>query len=350
VPYAQPDENWAWRFARDIGEYGCGRNANALVPGVDVPPNATFLDAVLADDVGQTIDYPSTVALYERHGTLLWKRVDPESGEQDARLARELVIAADCGIGNYVYGLRWIFHQDGTLEAQVDLTGTLLLQGVASPEEGERHGTAVADHIIAPSHQHFFSFRLDFDVDGSTNRVSEVNTHPLPIGPENPYGNAFAATTQLLPSELEAQRDLNFQTDRTWKVTNPSVLNTLGHPVGYTLQPGDSTRPYISPQYPGRQHTGFIEHQLWVTAYDPNQMYAAGPYPNQSQRDEGLPQWIVDDANIVDTDIVLWHTIGATHHPEVEEYPVMPVQHIGFRLTPDGFFGKNPALNIPPRP
>jgi primary-amine oxidase len=36
------------------------------------------------------------------------------------------------------------------------------------------------------------------------------------------------------------------------------------------------------------------------------------------------------------------------HVPRPEDWPVMPVASIGFALRPDGFFARNPALDVPP--
>jgi primary-amine oxidase len=36
------------------------------------------------------------------------------------------------------------------------------------------------------------------------------------------------------------------------------------------------------------------------------------------------------------------------HVPRPEDWPVMPVSSIGFHLKPDGFFDRNPALDLPP--
>jgi primary-amine oxidase len=33
--------------------------------------------------------------------------------------------------------------------------------------------------------------------------------------------------------------------------------------------------------------------------------------------------------------------------PRPEQWPVMPVDRIGFKLEPDGFFDRNPTLDIP---
>jgi len=36
-----------------------------------------------------------------------------------------------------------------------------------------------------------------------------------------------------------------------------------------------------------------------------------------------------------------------THLVRPEDWPVMPVEHIGFMLVPVGFFDRNPALDVP---
>ena len=73
-------------------------------------------------------------------------------------------------------------------------------------------------------------------------------------------------------------------------------------------------------------------------------------YPNQSPGGDGLPHWSDADRNIADRDIVLWYTFGQTHTPRLEDWPVMPVSSVGFMLRPDGFFDRNPALDLPPSP
>jgi primary-amine oxidase len=52
VPYGDPARDWSFRNAFDEGEYGLGRFADSLAPGVDCPENATFADALLADESG----------------------------------------------------------------------------------------------------------------------------------------------------------------------------------------------------------------------------------------------------------------------------------------------------------
>jgi primary-amine oxidase len=365
VPYGDPDENWVWRNAFDEGEYGLGRLANSLVPSLDVPSNAVFRDAVLADEQGAPRTLERAVAFYERDANVLWTHYDAHLGKTEARRARELVVYYTVTVGNYDYGLSWIFCQDGSFEAEVMASGILLAKGssstgctaCASLAEGkdpslspgdERTGTLVHRHVVAPAHQHFFSFRLDFDVEGEANSVLEMNTRALPPGPDNPHENAFGPVPTLLASERQAVRDMDFHDHRTWKVFNPAVRNEHGHLAGYVLVPGENSRPYMSPDAVTRKRAAFVEHHLWVTRMRPGELYAAGDYPNQHPGGEGLPRWVADDEPLLSEDVVLWYTTCLTHVPRPEEWPIMAAAHLGFRLVPSGFFLGNPALDVPP--
>jgi primary-amine oxidase len=98
---------------------------------------------------------------------------------------------------------------------------------------------------------------------------------------------------------------------------------------------------------PARRQAGFLDHQVWVTRYKPDENHAAGDYPNQGKGGDGLPGYVSDNEEIVGQDVVLWYTLGITHVARPEEWPVMPITRAGFRLIPDGFFTRNPALDVP---
>jgi primary-amine oxidase len=68
----------------------------------------------------------------------------------------------------------------------------------------------------------------------------------------------------------------------------------------------------------------------------------------QSPDTQGLPLYLEDDADLENTDVVLWYTVGAHHVVRPEDWPVMPCAYIGFHLKPVGFFDGNPALDLPP--
>jgi len=352
VPYGDVDQSWRWRGAFDVGEWGLGRLASSIEPKTDAPENATLIDATFAGDDGAPYTLPRAIGIYERDGGLLWKHYESYSEHNESRRARQLVIFFIATIGNYDYAINWIFNQDGALELDAALTGIMLPKGVSEAKLHEhggpyRSGHLVSANIVAPHHQHFFSFRLDFDVDGQNNSVLEMNTRSMPAGPGNPALNGMVMEETLLKTEREAQRQINVQSARAWAVLNPSVKNQLGQTTSYILVPGANSFPYVAPQSFVRQHAGFINHHFWVTHFNPAEMNAAGAYPNQGRAGQGLPRWVANNESLINQDVVVWYTLGVTHIPRPEEWPVMPVTHVGFKMIPGGFFSRNPALDVP---
>jgi primary-amine oxidase len=251
-------------------------------------------------------------------------------------------------VGNYEYGFYWYFYLDGNIQLEVKLTGILSTMAIA-PDEQPEFANVIAPGLAAPHHQHLFSARLDLDVDGTANSVYEVEADPVPTGPENPWGNAFAQKATSLRTELAAQRDTNPATSRVWKVVNNGSTNRYGQPVGYKLVPTMSTPTLLaSPESSVGRRAGFARHNLWVTPYRRDERRAAGEYPNQHPGGDGLPKWTAADRTIDDTDVVLWYTFGVTHFVRPEDWPVMPVEYTGFLLSPVGFFDRNPALDVAP--
>jgi primary-amine oxidase len=295
--------------------------------------------------------------MYERDGGVLWKHYDIYTKNNDVRRSKELVIFFVAAIGNYDYALAYVFRQDGTLAVECQLTGIMLPMGVAEKTVDGHHTTAawgpyghlVAPNVVAPHHQHFFNFRIDFDVDGTGNSALEHNTRQVEDGGDNPpWMNVFTMETTTLKSEKEAGRLMNLASSRKWSVVNPSKKTALGYNPGFYLIPGENSLPYLHPDSITRKRAGFIENHFWVTRYREGEVYAGGTYPNQGRSiGEGLPAWVKDNESLENQDLVAWYTFGVTHIPRPEEWPVMPTAHAGFKIIPSGFFTQNPAMDVP---
>jgi primary-amine oxidase len=106
--------------------------------------------------------------------------------------------------------------------------------------------------------------------------------------------------------------------------------------------------PFLRPDAPFLRRVGHLTRHLWVTPFDPAERFPAGDYPNQHPGGAGLPEWTRANRSIEETDIVVWYTFGSHHVSRPEDWPVMPVVRSGFMLKPDGFFDRNPALDVPP--
>ncbi len=347
VPYGDPGEQYYRKNAFDIGEYGLGALANSLTLGCDCLGAIHYFDFPLVNSRGEVAPLKNAVCLHEEDAGILWKHTDWRTGQSEVRRSRRLSVSFIATVGNYEYGFYWYFYQDGSIQCEIKLTGIMNTTALA-PGEKSPYGVEVAPNLNAPFHQHIFAARLVASVDGPNNSVYEVNSVGVPTGPGNPHGNAFVAEETLLATEKQAQRRANAASARFWRVVNPGRKNRLGRPVGYRLVPGENCPPLVQPDAPIMRRAGFTSHNVWVTPYNPRERFAAGDYPNQHPSGDGLPFWTQANRSVDDREITLWYVFGHNHVPRPEDWPVMPVAMLGFQFRPDGFFDRNPALDVPP--
>ena len=348
VPYRDPSDAHRLRIAFDIGEWGLGAMTQSLELGCDCLGEIRYLDAVVADGYGRPATVRNAICIHEEDDGVLWKHVDDHAGAE-VRRRRRLVVSFHATVANYEYLVYWRFHQDGTVECEVRATGimvtTQLADGARSP-----HGTMVDRRTYAPIHQHFIVARLDLDVDGERNTVFEADSVGEPIEPGNPDGLALRERLTPVRSERESGRDPNWTSHRSWLIANPGRRNAHGDPVAYRLAPSGAIPPLLDPQAPLLRRASVISHPLWVTRQADDERWPAGDYPTQTTTDEGIARWIGQDRPLEDADVVLWYVLGIQHVPRPEDWPVMPTDAVSFRLTPFGFFDRNPTLDVAPEP
>jgi primary-amine oxidase len=347
VPYGDSVGDHYMNHSFDLGEGVFGTAVNSLTLGCDCVGEIYYFDIDLVDNQGNVDHRPNAICMHEEDYGILWKHTDLLTGDTEVRRSRRLVVSSFFTIGNYDYGLFWYLYLDGSIQFEAKLTGMLYTRAI-SDESDITYGTLVAQNLNAMIHEHYFNIRLDMSVDGDTNTVVEVEANRIVDPDENPHGNVHGTTETMVTSEKEAARNINPGDGRYWKIINPNRTNSLGTSTGYKLIPGPNIRPMHQPGSPFMRRAGFVEHDLWITAYDPKQLHAPGEYVNQGENGPGLPQWVKEDRPLENTDIVLWHTIGLMHVPRPEDYPVMPVETVGFILKPVGFFDRNPSLDLAP--
>jgi primary-amine oxidase len=348
IPYGDPAPTHRFKNVFDEGEYGIGFLLNPLELGCDCLGEIFYFDAVVNDADGNPLTIPNAICMHEEDAGVSWKHTDFRTEKTEVRRSRRLVISCYATVGNYEYGFFWYLYNDGNIEFEVKLTGVISTGAVA---DGQRpgHGTLVAPNLYGPHHQHFFNVRLDMAVDGHRNSVHEVDSEPLPVGPDNETGNAWRTRKTLLARESDSGRLIDPFKARYWTITNPDVVGPTGEPVGYKLMPGENTVPMAGEGTQTWNRAGFAYKHLWVTAHDETQRFAAGDYPNQNRGGtDGLPSFVAADRPIESADVVVWYTFCAHHVVRPEDWPVMPTSRVGFHLKPVGFFDGNPALDLPP--
>ncbi len=366
TPYNDPDPNHYWKTPFDVGEYGLGRLANSLTEGCDCLGYMHYFDAILNDGDGNPSVIENAICLHEEDQGLLWKHHDWREGDDEVRRNRRLVVSFISTIGNYDFAFYWYFYQDGAIEAQVRLTGCNAT-GPMSPGETESgFAEMVGPDHKAMLHQHIFTARLDFEIDGRQNSVRQVDLETLPYGPggystesheepdrhhTNRYGQAAYANRERYTSESEANAMTNPHSGRYWEIINENKLNDVtGQPVGYRLRQKNGTNTAFAAQSGSSDmnRLGLADKHLWVTQYDPDELYPAGEYPNQNPGGEGLPKWVEQDRVVANEDIVVWYNMNQTHVSTPEDWPILPAKMLSFKLEPANFFEENPAIDVPP--
>ncbi len=246
VPYQDPAEGWYHTTFIDMGEGNTwGSVASTLEPGADCPGNAVYFDSVIATSRGLPQRWPRTACLFEREaGDFAWRH--SEGGRlTDSRKRRDLILRMITTFGNYDYAVDWTFQQDGSIKIGVGATGSVEVKAVrsrtaAEDHDGrdERYGHFVAENTVGVNHDHFFSFRLDLDVDGTENSFvkEEMKTERLPA--ESPRKSVWVEEQTVAKKEADAQLTAMMEHPALWRVINPNVKGPMGYPVGYEIAGG----------------------------------------------------------------------------------------------------------------
>jgi primary-amine oxidase len=351
VPYGDSGVGHRWKNAFDSGEIALGRFPflNSLKLGCDCLGEIRYLAAIHVNERGEPQRTENAICVHEEDYGILWKHADLNTFTTEVRRSRRLVVSAIHTVGNYEYGFFWYFYLDGTIQLEVKLTGILQTKAWGGDPAELTHSSVIGPSLLAPFHQHLFCFRLDLDVDGAGHQtVEEVELVAAPADAEgNHYGGAMVVKSTALQTELHARRFVDATRSRSWKVVNENSLNRFGQPVAYRLVPGQAPTLLAGEGSPIAKRAAFATHNLWVTPYAPGERRAAG-YPVCAPGGAGLPAFAAGDRSVAATDVVLWHTFGVNHVPRPEDWPVMPVEYVGFSLVPSGFFDHNPTLDVPP--
>jgi len=352
VPYGDPRAPYPRKGAFDLGNDGAGVNANNLKLGCDCLGHIKYFDFWHVESSGMPLKMPNVVCCHEQDDGILWKHTNFRTGNAAVTRSRQLVLQTIITVTNYEYAFAFYFGQDASIHYEVRATGILstapLDIGGSSP-----YGTVVAPGVLAPFHQHLFCLRIDPALDGPHNTlfIEESVQMPFPGDEKNLFGVGY--TTSSTAVDREQGLDLDHCKNRVFKIVNEGKNNSItGTPVGFKLLPYYSQPLLAHPLSYHSKRSEFGAHAIWVTKYNPSELYAAGEHTMQSLGGSGIASWIASrkadpsSSSVRNEDIVVWHTFGSTHNPRSEDWPVMPCEKMVVGLKPVNFFERNPALDV----
>jgi primary-amine oxidase len=323
VPY----DNNAARF-RDVtlDTAGLGANAIALAPAE--------CDGTLFDG--------NRVCVSNEDGGYGWKF------SSSFRTKQRVEVFMASQLGQYTYINKWTFHDDGTIEPEVGLTGRLqiLSSNAANLPFGSRlNPQSAGTPSIGLNHMHNFYYRLDFDIAGSGNdAVGRYSFNPTTSG-AGCANQGACGTTTLTTIATEAAQTWSPTNQTSWVIYDKSVLNADGRRVGYEL------KPHISGLWRGMVNNGepWSNADFWVTAYNGCEVFAAtnaAPHldPGAGCGAPAANLSAMLNAQVVDgADLIVWYANRHHHITRDEDQTQMPTEWTGFHLEPRSFSASNPA-------
>ncbi|KAG7661474.1 AMO2 [[Candida] subhashii] len=345
VPYGDPRAPYHRKQAFDLGDCGFGVNGNKLALGCDCLGVIKYMDGTGIHANGEPFVIPNTVCMHEQDDGLLYKHVNYRTDNAVVARKRIFIVQTIATVANYEYIINVKFQNDGTIDIETRATGILSTMPI---DENVKvpWGTIVGPNVMAAYHQHILSFRIDPAIDGHQNTVVYDDAVKMPTDEQNPFGIGFVTDRKIV--ERSGYVEQAPFANRTYKIINENVINPIAKtPVGYKVQMPARQMLLADPNSFNSKRATFATQQLWVTKYRDHQLFAAGEFTNQSQQDTGIGMWANGEDKVRNEDVVVWATLGFTHIPRVEDFPVMPVEVHNIQLVPANFFDKNPALDLP---
>jgi primary-amine oxidase len=354
VPYMDPDPTWSYRAFMDAGEFGLGYLLSSLRPGVDCPETAAFIDMTLPNDVGGTYVRERGLCIFERPtGDPAWRHYSSGRKVVNGEPQVELVVRHIPTLGNYDYVVDYVFSPQGNIKLRVGATGFDAIKTVAAKDmeaptakDDTAYGNLIAPYTVAPFHDHYFNFRLDLDVDGTDNTLARDVFEVQAVQDAGGRNSIWTTKTQRFVKEGPLVADHGAMSGQLLRMTNPNTRNGLKQMPSLWLNAHHDAQSIMDPTDPPQARAQFSANQFWLTRYKPDELWAAGLYPNLNPKDEGLPQFVADEEDASVQDLVLWYTMGFRHVTRPEDFPILPTFWHEMTIRPAFFFDMDPSMTF----
>ena len=352
VPYGDPSRASYRKNAFDIGEYGLGMLANSLELGCDCLGEIRYFDVHLCNDQGEPYTIKNAICLHEEDAGMLWKHTDaatrPRRGPPLAPPGR---LVRSSTVGNYDYGFYWYLYQDGIDPVRGQAHRHRAHGRLAGARAALRHPRRAPAPRPEPPALLQRAARLEHRRAGE-HASTRCNVSRRPARAREPARQRVLTRGDAARAARRTRSGPSTRLGPLLEDRQPSVVerarrarSAIGSSRAITSRPSRTPTPRV------------LERAAFL-----------GPPPlgdAVSTRRSGIRPAITRTSTaaatgcragrrrtdpIEDNDIVVWYTFGSHHIPRPEDWPVMPVERIGFMLKPDGFFDRNPALDVPPAP
>ena len=321
-----------------------------LARGVDCPDTAVFLDShFFMDD--HPVHIKNSICIFENNpGIPLRRHYSTVQGDDTIYggiVDYYLVVRSIAVIWNYDYVFDFKFHQNGQLDVVVSSTG-YVMSSFSSPKE-IKYANIIADNVAAMLHQHLFHYKVDLDIGGVANRFSSIDIKTETVSrpdfhPRNKTQAYFEEN--LRTTEKNATIKYNFDEPKYYVFYKNGEKNKFGKNRAYRIANRGMSK-FLFPPTNIYEAATWTQYQIAVTKQKDTEVSSSSLYHQFSLLDPlvSFDDFIDDDENIIDEDLVAWVTMGIHHIPGTEDVPstTTSASQLFFSLKPYNYFDECPS-------
>ncbi|KAK3590103.1 hypothetical protein CHS0354_041149 [Potamilus streckersoni] len=331
-----------------------GASSFELVPGIDCPETAVYLDTHHLVNSGRVLHYKNAICVFENNPSIPLRRHytnDFRNGytSYGGLVDYQLIVRNIANIWNYDYIFDYIFHLNGAIEIQVATTG--YVQATYKLPYEKEYGNTIYYNAIANIHQHLFHFKVDLDIAGTKNRYATID-----IGTKTDkspwYRDAqktqHAMIWNVRKKELDSVVGNSMDDLKYHIIFNDEFKNKFGSSRSYRIINRGATE-FLLKDTDVAAGAKWAKYPIAVTMYKDWEEMSSSIY---AQNDPWYPvvdfeRFLLDNDTIFDEDIVVWLTMGAHHIPHSEDVPSTPTvwNKYNIFLAPYNFFNECPSTS-----
>ncbi|XP_041924141.1 amiloride-sensitive amine oxidase [copper-containing] [Alosa sapidissima] len=335
--------------------WAMGTSDYELAPGIDCPEIATFQDMYHYYDTDKPVRFRNALCIFEMTTAMPLRRhfnSDFKGGYNFfAGLENHvLVLRTTSTVYNYDYIWDFYFYQNGVMEARVSATG--YIHATFFTPNGLNYGTKVYSYVLGNLHTHLIHYKVDLDIAGRENSFESMELKFVNVS--NPWSPGHTIQQSLLAKKQhETERSAAFRFGKKFPrylhFYNPKQENRWGHKKGYRIQFNSHAHSVLPKGWKEENGISWARYPLAVTRHKDSEATSSSMYTQNNPWEPlvSFEDYIRNNENITEQDLVAWVTVGFLHVPHSEDIPntATPGNAVGFFLRPFNFFDEDPSLS-----
>ncbi|XP_055489519.1 amiloride-sensitive amine oxidase [copper-containing] [Leucoraja erinacea] len=328
-----------------------------LAPGIDCPHTASFHHLFHQLDSDRPVRHRNALCIFEQPSGVPLRRhysSDLAGGYTfyGGLEGQVLVLRTTSTVFNYDYIWDFLFHPNGVLEGKIHASG--YLHSSFYTPAGLRYGSRIQQHLLGNLHTHLVHYRVDMDVAGTGNSFETLDMRLENIShPWVPGERLVQPRLERVPRPRERSATFTFHKSlpRYLLVYSPGQQNKWGHHRAYRIQL--LSQAGLALPRDGREEEGltWARYPVAVTRFRENESSSSSIFLQNDiwEPDVRFQDFLCNNENITDQDLVVWVTVGFLHIPHAEDVPntSTPGNAAGFMLRPFNFFDRDPSAGSP---